>query len=222
MPTAAIYADESGDLGWRFSAPYRSGGSSRFLTISALITPEETRKYPKRLIKKLYRLFEWDTAREIKWADMPITQRKKFAELAVAMKGSHPEIRFQTITVAKQNVDEHITADGNKLYNYMLRLLLVKQMKKFDRVTFVPDERSIKVKSGNSLHDYLQTTLWFDEKVKTQLLTQPRDSSATMNLQFADMLAGACQSFFEDGNDDAWKILSSATDCKKLFFKGSA
>lgn len=31
-----VYLDESGDLGWKFDAPYRSGGSSRYLTIAAI------------------------------------------------------------------------------------------------------------------------------------------------------------------------------------------
>ena len=33
----SVYLDESGDLGWKFDAPYRCGGSSRYLTISAII-----------------------------------------------------------------------------------------------------------------------------------------------------------------------------------------
>lgn len=38
-----IYLDESGDLGFNFSAPFRTGGSSRFLTIGALsVDPEKS------------------------------------------------------------------------------------------------------------------------------------------------------------------------------------
>jgi hypothetical protein len=32
-----IYLDESGELGWKFDAPYRKGGSSRYLTIASLV-----------------------------------------------------------------------------------------------------------------------------------------------------------------------------------------
>ena len=63
----------------------------------------------------------------------------------------------------------HIRQDPNKLYNYMVKLLLLEQMAKHDRVTFTPDPRSIKVDIGNSLHDYFQTELWFTSESKTVL-----------------------------------------------------
>jgi len=56
-----IYLDESGDLGWNFSAPFRNGGSSRFLTIAALCVPTPKKHLPKRVVKKLYQKFGWPT-----------------------------------------------------------------------------------------------------------------------------------------------------------------
>ena len=32
-----IYLDESGDLGWKFDADFKRGGSSRYLTIAAAV-----------------------------------------------------------------------------------------------------------------------------------------------------------------------------------------
>ena len=49
------YLDESGDLGWRFDAPYRKGGLSRFLTIAFVICLSEKKHLPKRIVSKLYR-----------------------------------------------------------------------------------------------------------------------------------------------------------------------
>jgi hypothetical protein len=170
-----IYLDESGDLGWNFTAPYRSGGSSRHLAISALCVPPGKKHIPKRVIKALYDKFGWRTTEEKKWSQMSVGERKEFALSAKKMTEKHPDIHLRTITVQKQNcakaklcksktvqkqnVMPHIRADSNKLYNYMIGLFLLELMAKHDQVTMVPDPRSLKVQSGNSLHDYLQVDL---------------------------------------------------------------
>ncbi|MBF4102116.1 DUF3800 domain-containing protein [Gallibacterium anatis] len=49
----SVYLDESGDLGWKFDAPYRQGGSSRYLTIAAIVINHDKRHILKRLMKDL-------------------------------------------------------------------------------------------------------------------------------------------------------------------------
>lgn len=117
MASSIIYLDESGDLGWTFTAPYRHGGSSRYLTISALCAPPEKKHIPKRIIKDLYTKFKWNVGEEKKWALMSEVERKHFAELARKMCEGHADIRLIAIVVKKENVLGHIRADGNKLYN---------------------------------------------------------------------------------------------------------
>jgi hypothetical protein len=125
---------------------------------------------------------------------------------------------LQTITVKKENVKQHIRSDANKLYNYMIGLSLLNEMARHNSVTFVPDPRSIKVESGNSLHDYLQTQLWFEKQVATILTTVPCDSAASRNVQFSDMLSGIVQGHFEDGNSKPWTELRNNISYKTLFF----
>src|SRR5579863_1012548 len=168
-----IFLDESGDLGFDFSKPYRNGGSSRFLTIGALCVPPPKKHLPKRLVKGLYWKFGWNPQREKKWADMSENARTEFAARAREMCDKNTDIILRTMTVKKSNVMAHIRADSNKLYNYMIRLLLVDYMATHEWVTMVPDPRAIKVRSGNSLHDYLQIELWFVKNVTTNLSTQP-------------------------------------------------
>jgi hypothetical protein len=88
----------------------------------------------------------------------------------------------------------------------------------YPRVNFIPDPRSIKVESGNSLHDYLQTELWFSKMASTILETTPIDSRHCLNLQFADMLAGAIQSKFEFSNPTYFDLICEPVTLKKLFF----
>ena len=218
MPASIVYLDESGDLGWSLDAPYRHGGSSRYLTVAALCVPREKRHLPKRVIKQLYEDFKWDTGKEKKWVDMPNAARESFAKAAARMCVDHPDIHLHALVVKKERVEDHIRKDPNKLYNYMIRLCVLDCMATFQEVTLIPDPRSIKVESGNSLHDYLQTELWFTLKVKTVLSTQPMDSATCRGIQFSDMLAGLIQTRFEDRFFDHIKICIRNLKLKRLFF----
>ncbi|MDF2181232.1 DUF3800 domain-containing protein [Neptuniibacter sp. CAU 1671] len=211
--------DESGDLGWTFTSPYRFGGSSRYLTIASLAVSPAKKHLPKRLIRKLYKKFNWPTAIEKKWSDMSVDERIWFAQQACALREKYPDdIRYISITVKKENVKLHIRSDANKLYNYMIGISLINEMARHQAITFVPDPRSIKVESGNSLHDYLQTQLWFEKQVSTILTTKPCDSAASLNVQFSDMLSGVVQGHFEDGNSKPWAALRNQISYKTLFF----
>lgn len=74
-------------------------------------------------------------AEEKKWALMDGAERKHFAHLLKAMCEQHNDIHLIAIVVKKENVLGHIRSDGNKLYNYMIRLALLDFMAKFDVVT---------------------------------------------------------------------------------------
>lgn len=212
-----FYLDESGDLGWKFHKPYRFGGSSRYLTIGVLQIPGEKAHLTKRLIKKLYKKYSWDTSKEKKWSEMKDLERKEFALQARKMVVKHPDIRYWAMVVKKQNVQAHIREDVNKLYNYMIKLLLTKEMSRHSKVRFVPDPRSIKVESGNSLHDYLQAELWFEHEVSTTVITAPEDSNMNINVQFADMLSGVVQHHFEDTRSVPYQQLRGKIQLKRLY-----
>jgi hypothetical protein len=215
----SIFVDESGDLGWTLDAPYRAGGSSRFLTIGALCIPLSKEYLARRVIRHLYDKFGWNTANEKKWADLSESARTEFATRAKQLRDANADIFYHTITVQKQNVMQHIRDDSNKLYNYMIRLFLLERMSKHQSIELVPDPRSIKVESGNSLPDYLQTELWFTAKCKTMLKMRRRHSHECQELQFADMLSGLVQSFHEDHEQPNLMILGPKIRQTRLFFR---
>jgi Protein of unknown function (DUF3800) len=218
VSSATIYVDESGDLGWKFDAPYREGGSSRFLTIAALVCPQDKKHLPKRLIRGLYSRFKWDTAKEKKWTDTNQSEKKEFANQADKLLSTGPLFKLLAITVSKENVIERVQRDENKIYNYMIKLLLLDEMTRYETVSLIPDPRSIKGESGNSLHDYLSTEMAFERGAPTILTTHSCDSACSLNLQFTDMCAGLIQSHFEDSHSVHWNILSKHISHKKLFF----
>jgi len=213
-----IYLDESGDLGWNFTAPFRCGGSSRYLTIAALCVPTEKKHLPKRVIKRLYTTFGWPSHIEKKWSMMNRNERAAFAGACHTFCSAHADIHLHAITVKKQNVQPHIRTDANKLYNYMIRLSLLSRMRKHPEVLMIPDPRSIKVESGNSLPDYLQTLLWFHVHCATVVRMQPTESDTSLGIQFADMLSGAVQCAFEDGNYNYLSVIAPCLAHSRLYF----
>lgn len=216
---AHIYLDESGDMGWSFDRPYGQGGSSRYLVIAASILPPEKDHHPERLLRQMYKHRKWNPGAEKKWARMSPDARTVFAKSASKLANTHSDISLHAIVVDKRNVQVHIRQDPNKLYNYMVKLLLVDAMARHDVVSFVPDPRSVKVESGSSLHDYLQTELWFNLGAKTRLETTPQDSRHCLNLQFVDMVAGVVQSYFELGDLRHWEHLQGQVQIKTLYFR---
>lgn len=217
-PSLTIYLDESGDLGWNFNAPYRKGGSSRHLTICAIVTSQEKKHLISRLIKNLYIKYKWQPQIEMKWNKMNEVQKDFFAQECEKLLHNNPDIKCICITVYKPNVMQHIRNDPNKLYNYMVGLILVDEIKYHEIVNFIPDQRSIKIQSGNSLSDYLQMKLWFECNAKTRVINTPLESSQCKGLQFADMLAGIAQQKFEDGGDGRLQIISNHVIFKTLYF----
>lgn len=211
-----VFLDESGDMGWSFSKPYRTGGSSRFLCLAIMFLPKADRKRPKRIIADMYSKYGW--ASEMKGSAASPAQKMEFASRTVGMLGAHKDIQIDCIVAKKENVQAHIRCDPNKLYNYMCGLVIPEHVKGEIEFEFIPDKRSIKVKSGNSLSDYLQTVIWFDYSLTTKLINNPLESDKNYNLQFVDWTAHCVWSHFEDGETNVFGMLSPAIKVRQLFF----
>jgi hypothetical protein len=213
-----VYLDESGDLGWILDKPYRFGGSSRFLTLAFLVVEEATHHFPRRLIRKFRRHYKMKSSREVKGSDLSPNQLVHFAYETLKLLNSKDEIRVRAITVMKENVQQHIRSDPNKLYNYMINLCILDLIGDEDAVYFTPDPRSIKVSSGDSMVDYLQTQLWFEKKVKTKLIETPFESHTNLNLQFVDVITHIIWTHHENGDSAAYDIIAPKVPCKNLYF----
>jgi len=213
-----VYVDESGDLGWEFTHPFRQGGSSRYLTIAFLLVPKTLSHLPKRIVRKLYTKRKKSTKNELKGANLNSAEEAYFAKEVIRLLNKHPDIEILAITVNKKNVQQHIRDDPNKLYNYMIGLVLPEKIKFRPTVTFIPDKRSIKVESGNSLVDYIQIKLWFELNASTTIHNQPEESRKTLNLQFIDFISHIIWGKFEDNEYSAYNILRSKVKVIPLFF----
>lgn len=211
-----IYVDESGDLGWTFDRPYGQGGSSRYLTIAALLLPAEKDHLPQRIVRHLYEAGHWDKTREKKWVEMPCSSRETFAKAAGKFSLKHAGVEYRAIVVCKNRVKPELRSDSNKLYNWMLKLLLLDKIAQHSHVTLIPDPRTVKVANGRMLDHYMEMML-YERSATTQLEVTPLDSKRCLNLQFVDMLAGVVQSHFELNNSSYWNELQHHIYLERLF-----
>ena len=217
---AHIYLDESGDTGWSLAFPYSRGGSSRYLVITAcVLTPPVVGK-AERLIRHLYKHRQWNTATEKKWGRMTPTAREAFAKSAAKLVRENSHLLLVSIVADKRNVAGYARHDSNKLYNYLVKRLLLPEMARYDRLQLWPDERALPASSGNSLHDNLQTELWFGVGARTRLETRPIDSRHSPNLQFVDMVSGVIHAHFEFGETRNWALLEPHVRLEKLNLEG--
>lgn len=216
-----VYCDESGDLGWVFSKPLGRGGSSRYLTIAFVLIPENLKHLPKRIVRKIYARRRPSAKIELKGYQLPLSDKKVFAQKVTTLLAKNSSIEIFAITVKKTNVQQHIREDPNKLYNYMIGLILLDKITSFAHVTLTPDKRSIKVESGKSLRDYLQIKLWFEYETLTTVESCPRESQQNLNLVFVDWIANIIWNHYENRKSIAFNIIKDNIELRELFFSSS-
>lgn len=217
MSSTSIYLDESGDLGWTLDKPHNRGGSSRYLTLAAVIIPTTKTHLITRIIRGIYKARKRSKTNELKSVELRPHERATFVRNLLEVKKSHPDILFTAITVDKTEVNSAFRKHPNGLYNYMTKRMLVKKMGHLSHVDFIPDARTIKVDLKHSLHDYLKTSL-AESGFDTELVTTPLDSKDHFEVQFADILASIVWSYFEYGNSH-FKEIQNHVFHSKLFFK---
>jgi len=177
------------------------------ITIATLIIPKTLSHLPKRIVKEIYTSRKQSTNIEIKGKNLSQAEKAKFVKMVVKLLKKEPSIQMSVITVRKENVKTHIRADANKLYNYMVNFAVSEKITSCASVDFIPDPRTIKVASGNSLVDYLQIKLWFELNAATTLVYKPMESKQNLNLQFIDFIAHIIWSRYENNEYDFHKIL---------------
>ncbi len=129
-----------------------------------------------------------------------------------------PRLQFFCISVRKEQVELYARQDVHLLYSYMTKRMLLNNLLDYQEAHLNIDHRTIKLKSEKSLHDYLQTELWFEYKANVQLVTKHCDSKNDLGVQLADILSGIVQSHFEDGKSTSFTLLSPYCTIDKLYF----
>jgi ureidoglycolate hydrolase len=70
MKNTTIYLDESGDLGWLLDKPHNQGGSSRYLTLAAVIVSAHKTHHIARVVRNLYKARNRPKSNELKSVEL--------------------------------------------------------------------------------------------------------------------------------------------------------
>lgn len=220
------YLDESGDLGWKFDAPYMNGGSSRYFTISTIIVHEKDKHRLERAVKKFREKLEkkhkvkYPVNHEIKASDLKLGERFVFAE--ILKKELDKTVKFSkvfSITVKKENVEKQsFRTNSNILYNYMTGLSFLKDIKDLDQLVLIADKRITSVNAQYGFNEYLQTTLAGNLDSKTTLNIIHQDSKDSRHVQCADLVANLIWRKYEFSKLDPYSVLGNLIKDRTLFF----
>ena len=179
---ARVFIDESGNLG--------RGG--RFFVLAAVVfLTHQASKSASRYVHKMQkRMGSKDKPlAELKSFKMNFTQRQ--ALLNGLMK--REDVEFFYLIVEKKKVKLlQKKYPQNLIYNYFTKLLMDEIFAMHEgKIQVILDERSTKIKSANSLRDYLLIDAYANfGKSYDEVVIEQADSRAVNNLQLADLIAG--------------------------------
>lgn len=213
-----VFLDESGDLGFKFNKPFLRGGSSRFLTMAFIVAPNSKKMFLKRIVRKTYKKYGFQPGHEVKGSDLNVSQKTYICRQILNLVHKNPDISICSITVKKENVNNNIRQDANLLYNFMMKLSVLDKIDTYDHVVLLRDNKTVKIASGNSLIDYLQTTILFEHNSSTKLVDCPSDSKKWLALILVDWLNNIVFGHYENSNSAPFKVLSPILKNQTLFF----
>lgn len=177
-----VFIDESGNLG--------RGG--RFFVLAAIVFL--TRQAAKKASRYVHKMQKRLGAKGSPLAELK-SCRMSFVERQMLLNGlmASGDIEFYYLVVEKARVS--LLRNGypqNLIYNYFTKLLVDDIFTAHGNKTQITlDERSTKIKSANSLRDYLLIDAYANfNKKRDEIEILQADSRMVNNLQLADLIAG--------------------------------
>jgi hypothetical protein len=197
-----IFVDESGDLG--------AGG--RYFVI-AMLTPQK----PKRIVNFMRKFCAQNGLREVKGSLLTFPEKQAiFTKLNFAN-----DYTVSYIVADKLNIEnKEILADKNLCYNYLFNFLIRKTIKSAnEEIEVLLDNHSTKVKSINSLVDYIRIQAYGNWGFKHKLSICYTDSKDSKVVQAADVIANAIYARYSYGKAHFYNMITISQSIKFPFAK---
>lgn len=208
MTRISAYFDESGDLGWKFDAPFRQGGSSRVFIIAGASGPDQAHRQFGKVIKKLWESQGWTTSKEKKWNNISDKAKLAFAELTAKFAEENSDVHLAVAVLDKEKLAEHLRADQHLLYAHLATQLVSDVLAGCTTAEVCPDELNAGAGSSNLLQHLMRHELWFRRGCSPAIRQVRRQKHLEDALEFCDMLAGAAASHFEDKRSEPWELIA--------------
>lgn len=186
-----FFIDESGDLGTK----------GRYFVI-ALFAPQKSKRIGNFMRKFCVR----NALQEVKASMLSFSQK----QLIFNKLCSANDYTISYIVADKSNIEsKKILEDKNLCYNYLFSFLVRKTIKSTqDDITFLLDNHSTKVKSLNSLSDYIKIKAFTQWGFKRNLNILYVDSKNSKIIQAADVVSNAIYAKYTYGKSHFYRKLT--------------
>ena len=186
-----IFVDESGDL----------GAKGRYFVI-VLLCPQNR----KRISNFMKRFCINTGLREVKSSRLSFTQKQEIFNKLCSVN----DYAVSYIVADKVNIDNRkILDDKNLCYNYLFSFLVKETIRTAeDDITILLDNHSTKVKSINSLADYIKLKAYTEWNYKHILNIHYMDSKSSKMIQAADLIANAVYARYTYGKTYFYNMLA--------------
>jgi hypothetical protein len=185
-----FFVDESGDL----------GAKGKYFAI-VLLAPQNS----KRISNFMRKFCAANRLDEVKGSNLNFTQKQ---EVLLKLCSAN-DYTVSYIVADKENIDTRIFCDKNLCYNYLLSFLVKKTIKSTSEdITIMLDNHSTKVKSINSLADYIKIKAYTQWNFKYNLSICYVDSKASKIIQATDVVANAIYAKYTYGKTHFYGMLT--------------
>ena len=197
-----LFVDESGDLGIK----------GRYFVIT-LLAPQES----KRISNFMRKFCAKNSIQEIKASQLSFPQK----QLIFNKLCSANDYTISYIVADKLNIDnKKILEDKNLCYNYLFSFLVKKTIKSTQEdITLLLDNHSTKVKSINSLADYIKIKAFTQWGFTHNLNICYVDSKNSKVIQATDVVSNAIYAKYTYGKDHFYSTLTISEAIKFPYSK---
>lgn len=192
-----VFVDESGDLGKK----------GRYFVI-AMLVPQRG----KRIVNFMKKFCLKYGLIEVKAAQLSFPQKQRIFDRLTSAN----DYTISYIVLDKYNIDNHkLFEDKNLFYNYLFSFLIKKTIKSVNQdISILLDNHSTKVKSINSLCDYIKIKALTQWGYKHNLSIKYTNSEDSKVVQAADIVANSIYAKYTYGKDHFYNMLTISESIK--------
>ena len=193
-----VFVDESGNLGKK----------DRYFVI-AMVLPQKT----KRISNFVKSFCAKNSIDEVHASELSFHQKQELFNRLTSAN----DYTISYVILDKSNLDnKKLFEDKNLLYNYLFSYLIKKTIRSnpLEDICILLDNHTIKVKSINSLSDYIKIKAFTQWGYKNNLQISYVDSKNSKTIQVSDIIANAVYAHYMYGKSHFYKMLTISESIK--------
>lgn len=193
-----VFVDESGNLGKK----------DRYFVI-AMVLPQKT----KRISNFVKSFCAKNSIGEVHASELSFHQKQELFNRLTSAN----DYTISYVVLDKSNLDnKKLFEDKNLLYNYLFSYLIKKTIRSnpLEDICILLDNHTIKVKSINSLSDYIKIKAFTQWGYKNNLQISYVDSKNSKTIQVSDIIANAVYAHYMYGKSHFYKMLTISESIK--------